>query len=100
MAVKKNTVESDNDSKTNAQAKTREEYLKKLNALIEEAEAKLGDTLGELSKKAEEIKGVAEYQMKESLEEAEEHIRKNPLSSVAIAAGVGFVLGLLLNRRG
>ncbi|KAA3620463.1 MAG: DUF883 domain-containing protein [Calditrichaeota bacterium] len=100
MAKKK--VEKVNDGKTQekSQSQHKEDYLKKLNALIAEAEDKLTENLSELSKKADEIKGVAEQQMKESLADAEEHIRKNPLSSVAVAAGVGFVLGLLLNRRG
>ncbi|KAA3663145.1 MAG: DUF883 domain-containing protein [Calditrichaeota bacterium] len=93
-------AEKSTETKKETQGKHKEEYLKKLNTLIAEAEDKLGDTLTELSKKADELKGVAEYQMKETLEDAEEHIRKNPLTSVAIAAGIGVVLGLLLNRKG
>jgi len=100
MAKKQNETPKESSSPKAGTAKQREEYLKKLNGLIAEAEEKLTETLGELSEKADDIKGIAEYQMKESLEEAEKHIREKPLSSVAIAAGVGFVIGLLLNRRG
>ncbi len=99
MAKKQNEKSGETSKSEKNTDRLQEDYLKKLNALVAEAEEKLTETLGELSKKADDIKGVAEYQMKESLEEAEAHIRKNPLSSVAIAAGVGFVLGLLLNRR-
>lgn len=100
MGKKQNESPQDKPAAEETPAGQREEYLKKLNGLIAEAEEKLTETLGELSKKADDIRGVAEYQMKESLEDAEAHIRENPLTSVAIAAGVGLLIGLLLNRRG
>lgn len=76
------------------------EHEKKFSEMIDQAEAKLKETLDDLTKKAEEVKGVAEYALKDKLEETEKQIKANPLSAVAIAAGIGFVIGLLLNRRG
>lgn len=42
--------------------------------------------------------GRAQDMAMEKAEEAEEAIRQNPLSAVAIAAGVGFVFGVFTRR--
>lgn len=36
---------------------------------------------------------------KEALNSSEEYVREHPLQSLAIGAGVGFLLGLLVSRR-
>ncbi|NLY12007.1 MAG: DUF883 family protein [Gammaproteobacteria bacterium] len=36
---------------------------------------------------------------KEALHSSEEYVREHPLQSLAIGAGVGFLLGLLVSRR-
>ncbi len=42
--------------------------------------------------------GRAQDKAMETAYEAEEHIRKNPLQSVAIAAGLGFLFGIFTRR--
>ncbi|QPM90349.1 DUF883 family protein [Pseudooceanicola algae] len=56
--------------------------------------------------KAEQLKGdaeasyfKAEEQAREAYAQAESKIRENPGASVAIASGVGFLVGLLMSRR-
>ena len=77
-----------------------DELAKKFNDLIGEAEKQFKVKLDEMTHKATEAKGAAEMAAQESLQEAEKKIREKPLASVAIAAGVGLLIGLLLNRRG
>jgi ElaB/YqjD/DUF883 family membrane-anchored ribosome-binding protein len=67
--------------------------------------AKLDTALGTLESVAREqagpiVEGLAQGQQSIEREVAsvEERIRENPLDAVLIAAGVGFVIGLLLRR--
>ena len=69
------------------------------------AREKLNSALGELSVKADEAgrvvkKGLsqAEVSVRQGMDVTERRIRENPLVSVGIAAGVGLILGLLINR--
>jgi ElaB/YqjD/DUF883 family membrane-anchored ribosome-binding protein len=54
----------------------------------------LTSTLGRFNKQF----GYAQGRAFETAREAEESIRQNPLSAVAIAAGVGFVFGVFSRR--
>lgn len=64
---------------------------------------RLLDTLSGLGEAAEETLrtlqdglGGAEDSVREGLEKAEDTIREHPLAAVGLAAGLGFVLGLLI----
>jgi ElaB/YqjD/DUF883 family membrane-anchored ribosome-binding protein len=47
---------------------------------------------------AEQGLSRAQERVPESFHEAEEAVRRNPYSAVAIAVGIGFVLGIVLRR--
>ena len=55
---------------------------------------KLGDALRELNAGVEQ----ATQQARSGLEAAEDRIRDNPLAAVGVAAGIGVLIGLMLNR--
>lgn len=89
--------------------------------LFEKAEGKVTETLGKAQIKygevidspehiikgeAKEICGAGKQVTSQLLDSAQEcvkntqlGIKKNPLTSVAISAGVGFVIGYLLNKK-
>jgi ElaB/YqjD/DUF883 family membrane-anchored ribosome-binding protein len=46
-----------------------------------------------------EVASAAQRTLQDELVEAERKIRDNPLGAIAVAAGVGLVLGLLVRRR-
>ncbi|HVE16848.1 MAG TPA: hypothetical protein VNB29_08920 [Chthoniobacterales bacterium] len=73
--------------------------------LSDAANAKYQDLRSQASQKAEQYKGRAQEAYStaaskaEGLQgEAEQYIRDNPLQAIGIAAGVGFVLGLIMRR--
>jgi ElaB/YqjD/DUF883 family membrane-anchored ribosome-binding protein len=102
-------------SKANERAQ--EELLAEFNALIADTEKLLentaalaGDEADELRlsihdslKRARDTLQLTEYTVRERAEEAvataEAYVQQNPWQSVGIAAGVGFLLGLLASRR-
>ncbi len=65
-------------------------------AIKDEFEEKLKSMLGEFNETADEIKNLVE----ENIGDAEKLIRERPFLAVGVAAGVGLLAGLLLNRRG
>lgn len=96
---------------------TRSRLIADLHAVVEDAEALLKATSAEGGEKIEDLRTRVEQSVRqareriahaetETLEQArkaaaaaESHVHEKPWQSVAIAAGVGFVLGLLTNRR-
>jgi ElaB/YqjD/DUF883 family membrane-anchored ribosome-binding protein len=88
-----------------------------LTAVIREAESLLRATAAQTGERVEEIRGRAEEAVRnakarlagveeQALERArvfaggaDEYVRGNPWQAVAIAAGAGLLLGLLLSRR-
>jgi ElaB/YqjD/DUF883 family membrane-anchored ribosome-binding protein len=79
-------------------ATTTEQLLAQLRAVAQEAEELLQATANQTGEKVEELRERA----KEALEAArsiDDQVRKNPWAAVAIAAGVGLVIGLLLSRK-
>jgi len=68
------------------------EVQQRLRASIESFEDAVGHAIAE---------GVARLpeSVEDELAEAERRIRENPLRAVAIAAGIGLLVGLLLRRR-
>ena len=84
-----------------------------LRAIVEDAEALLKAAAGEADEKTEDVRSRAEGSIRaarERLQEIEEEVRtrardadhyvhENPWSAVAMAAGAGFIMGLLASRR-
>ncbi len=94
-------------------AQTPEELLQDLRALISEAEAMLGSSLKEHSAEAVEALRERFASAQERLSQActtarqkvtagahqvDDTIREHPYQSIAIAAGVGVLVGVLLGR--
>ena len=88
-----------------------------LTAVIRDAESLLRATAGQAGERVQEIRERAEETVRQAKErlagveeqalerarevvgEADEYVRGNPWQAVAIAAGIGLVLGVLLSRR-
>jgi len=101
---------------TTAQVTT-EDILEDLRAVVRDAEALLrategqaGERIAELRARAEESLGNARERLRGAGARLEEHarsaahstdtyVRENPWTAVAIAAGIGYVLGNLGRRR-
>ena len=91
--------------------------LDDLRQVVEDTEALLRATAGQAGERAQEARNRAEESLRqartrlEGLEqevvtrardaahEADRYVRDNPWQSIGIAAGVAFVLGLLVSRR-
>lgn len=91
--------------------------LDDLRQVVEDSEALLRATAGQAGERAQEARSRAEDSLRqarvrlESLEqevvtrardaahEADRYVHANPWQSIGIAAGVAFVLGLLVSRR-
>ena len=79
-------------------AKTSEQLMAELRAVAREAEELLQATADQTGARVEQLRERA----KDALEAArgiDDQVRKNPWAAVAIAAGVGLVIGLLLSRK-
>jgi ElaB/YqjD/DUF883 family membrane-anchored ribosome-binding protein len=91
--------------------------LDDLRKVVEDTEALLRATAGQAGERAQEARSRVEESLRqarirlEGLEqevvtrardaahEADRYVRENPWQSIGIAAGVAFVLGLLVSRR-
>lgn len=91
--------------------------LDDLRQVVEDTEALLRATAGQAGERAQEARSRAEESLRqartrlEGLEqevvtrardaahEADRYVRDNPWQSISIAAGVAFVIGLLVSRR-
>jgi ElaB/YqjD/DUF883 family membrane-anchored ribosome-binding protein len=79
-------------------ATTTEDLMAELRAVAREAEELLQATAEQTGAKVEELRERA----KDALAAArgiDDQVRRNPWAAVAIAAGVGLVIGLLLSRK-
>lgn len=60
--------------------------------------------IGEVASRVVEELGTglesAEDSLRDGLERAEETVRKHPLTALGVAAGVGFLVGILMTRGG
>lgn len=65
-----------------------EELRGQINSSLQRARKALGSTEQALLERGKEV-----------LSDGEEYVREHPLQSLAIGAGVGFLLGLLVSRR-
>ncbi len=88
-----------------------------LTAVIRDAESLLRATAAQTGEKVEEIRARAEATMRQAKErlagaeevalerarvlagDADQYVRGNPWQAVAVAAGVGLLLGVLVSRR-
>ena len=96
---------------------TAAQLVEDLHAVIRDAEALLGATAAQTGEQVEEARLRAEESVRAAkarladieqelraragalAADAEQWVRSNPWQGVAVAAGVGLALGLLLNRR-
>ncbi len=94
-----------------------QQLLAEFKALVSDTEQLLQHSVELTGDKAEELRGQINSSLqrarqalgsteqallergKEALNSSEEYVREHPLQSLAIGAGVGFLLGLLVSRR-
>jgi ElaB/YqjD/DUF883 family membrane-anchored ribosome-binding protein len=69
-----------------------------LNAQIEAIRADIQSLSSTVGRIANKQLGRAQDKAMETAAEAEEAIRRNPLSAIAIAAGLGFLFGVFTRR--
>jgi len=98
----------------NDTAQTPKELLNDLHALVMDAEKMMGDSLTEhtadavtalrtrfnaAQERLADVYAVAKKKVTAGAQYTDETIRANPYQSIAIAAGVGLLVGVLLGRR-
>ncbi len=66
---------------------------------IEALRTRLNAQVEKARRTFDEAAGVATGFVHEAVDQAEDHIRSRPLQSVGTAAGIAFLLGLLVGRR-
>jgi ElaB/YqjD/DUF883 family membrane-anchored ribosome-binding protein len=101
--------------KHNHTAQTPEDLLNDLRSLVAEAEKMLGDSIGERAADAvttlrarfdaaherfTDLYENAKDRVVDSAKRTDKVIRTNPYQSIAVAAGVGLLIGVLVGRRG
>ena len=82
-----------------------QELRKELDGLKSDM-ADIAETIGKIARSSaehgrERIRGAADYsrqQAKEALGTVEKEIEERPLTSLAVALGMGFILGKLIDR--
>jgi ElaB/YqjD/DUF883 family membrane-anchored ribosome-binding protein len=79
-------------------ATTTEQLLAQLRAVAREAEELPQATADQTGERVEELRERAKASLA-AAHEIDAQVRKNPWAAVAIAAGVGLLLGLLLARK-
>lgn len=96
---------------------TRENLMSDFRMLLNDVEELLGATSGQAGEKAREVRQRIEHRIdegkrsladaeallrstsEEAAASAEKYVRENPWNAIALAAGVGLILGLLARRR-
>jgi len=96
MADTTETMTADKGADLKGQARVVGEDLKKLGSIARE---RVSDTYGQVREKATQTYGRVRERGSEVGEAVADHIRNHPWQSVAIAAGVGALLAVLLGRR-
>ncbi|VFR43734.1 hypothetical protein BER2_0932 [plant metagenome] len=66
---------------------------------IEALRTRLNAQIGKAREAADQAAGLAAGFVQDAVDTAEDHIRTRPLQSVGTAAGIAFLLGLLVGRR-
>ena len=93
QSSKTHALQAAGELKTAVEAKGRE-LLHVADELLHVADGKAS----EIKARAESAYGEARGQMKVLQKHTEEYVRENPLSSVCVALGAGFLLGILARR--
>jgi len=99
-----------------AQAST-DRLMKDLRMVLEDAEALLNATAGQAGDKIQQARARAEEtvraarerladlqeeftkQAREAADETDRYVRENPWQAIGIAAGIAFIVGVLISRR-
>ncbi len=104
-AAAKEVLEAGKKRAQTAIASSKEHLTQAARDLGDAANAKYSEVRTQATSKAEEYKGRAQQAFTEASSKArnfqgdtEQYIRDNPLQAVGIAAGVGFVIGLIMRR--
>jgi ElaB/YqjD/DUF883 family membrane-anchored ribosome-binding protein len=102
---------------TTEDAVTREKLVQDLKTVVEDAEEllrvtanqagekvavareKIQDSLREAKIKLAEAEDIFIDRSKQAARMADEYVHENPWSAVGVAAGIGFIIGLLISRR-
>ncbi|MDD0843907.1 DUF883 family protein [Pseudomonas sp. Gutcm_11s] len=66
---------------------------------VQELRAKIGDNLTRARGLLKETEQSLEQQGRIAVEKTEEYVQQHPWQTIGVAAGVGFLLGLLASRR-
>jgi ElaB/YqjD/DUF883 family membrane-anchored ribosome-binding protein len=66
---------------------------------IQEVRARAEESLRQARVRVTEVEEEALRRARELADATEEYVRENPWQSIAIAAGIGLVLGILISRR-
>jgi ElaB/YqjD/DUF883 family membrane-anchored ribosome-binding protein len=102
---------------TNAKAVNKDTFIADMKVVVADAEELLRATAGQAGEKVTELRGKIQDNLtkaRASLSDAQavvvdkakevghatdEYVQDNPWKSVGVAAGIGFVVGLLIGRR-
>lgn len=94
-----------------------EKLLRDLKTVVDDAEALLQATAAQTGERVDgirarareslqqaksrlmEVEGEAVEHVREAAATADEYVHENPWQAIGVAAGVGFLLGLLISRR-
>jgi ElaB/YqjD/DUF883 family membrane-anchored ribosome-binding protein len=85
---------------------TPDQLMQDLKAVVGDAEDLLKATAGQTGERIEKVRAraeeslrVARARMRDAGTQLDEQVRENPWTAIAIAAGVGLVLGVILGRK-
>ena len=66
---------------------------------VQQARARVEETVNQARERLEAAQEDIELRAREIAQEADKYVRENPWRAVGVAAGVAFVIGLLVGRR-
>ncbi|MBS0347517.1 MAG: DUF883 domain-containing protein [Proteobacteria bacterium] len=66
---------------------------------VADVRARLGDKLTSAKYKLQDLEAAVVQKTKAAARATDDYVHDNPWKAVGVAAGVGFLLGLLVNRR-
>lgn len=61
--------------------------------------AEAANKANQIAESGKEVASTTQTKVQDSFHDAEDAVRKNPTAAVGIAAGLGFLVGLLASRR-
>ena len=82
----------------NERAKSGEELLRTTATHVHELAGQIEDTLKRSKEKLRELQNTVVDTTKQAAQSADAYVHEKPWQAVGIAAGVGFLLGLLIRR--